>query len=230
MDIHKRKPWYGAREFLKEIGTIVIGVLIALGAGQAVEWLHWQRIVREERAALTHASEGIYGAMLARVDFQVCVDARLKDIATILKRHGAGEPLGITGPIGRPSTLFPDLSAFDMALADQTFTHMSIIEKERYFSIKGSYDTFKPAADRELEMWKTLRTLDHAQAFTPGDWVDVRKAYDLAVDQNEVLKNNLRMENDGDWLIPFKGSAKPTQASVRYIPWVKQLCQSSIVT
>ena len=39
MDIHKPKPWRGWPEFLKEIGTIVIGVLIALGAEQGVEWV-----------------------------------------------------------------------------------------------------------------------------------------------------------------------------------------------
>jgi hypothetical protein len=40
MDIHKPKPWHGARELAKEIGTIVIGVLIAIGAEQTVEALH----------------------------------------------------------------------------------------------------------------------------------------------------------------------------------------------
>jgi hypothetical protein len=41
MDIHKPKAWHGAREFLKEFGTIVLGVLVALGAEQAVERLEW---------------------------------------------------------------------------------------------------------------------------------------------------------------------------------------------
>jgi len=31
MDIHKPKPWHGWREFLKEYGIIVLGVLTALG-------------------------------------------------------------------------------------------------------------------------------------------------------------------------------------------------------
>ena len=45
MDIHKPKPWQGWRELAKEIGTIVIGVLIALAAEQGVEWLHWRHKV-----------------------------------------------------------------------------------------------------------------------------------------------------------------------------------------
>lgn len=42
MDIHKPKPWHGWREFLKEYGIIVLGVLTALGAEQVVEGLHWR--------------------------------------------------------------------------------------------------------------------------------------------------------------------------------------------
>ena len=52
MDIQKPKPWLGLREFLKEFGTIVLGVLVALGAGQAVEAIHLNGEVRETREAL----------------------------------------------------------------------------------------------------------------------------------------------------------------------------------
>jgi hypothetical protein len=52
MDIHKPKPWHGVREFLKEFGVIVLGVLVALGAEQSVEWLHRQAEVRDAREAL----------------------------------------------------------------------------------------------------------------------------------------------------------------------------------
>ena len=57
MDIHKPKPWHGAREFLKEYAIIVVGVLTALGAEQAVEAIHTahkaaeaEDLVREEMA------------------------------------------------------------------------------------------------------------------------------------------------------------------------------------
>lgn len=37
MEVQKPKPWRGWREFGKEVATIVLGVLIAIGAEQAVE-------------------------------------------------------------------------------------------------------------------------------------------------------------------------------------------------
>jgi hypothetical protein len=57
MEVHKPKAWRGWREFLKEIGTIVIGVLIAIGAEQAAEALHHRAQVREMSGKLRAESE-----------------------------------------------------------------------------------------------------------------------------------------------------------------------------
>jgi hypothetical protein len=52
MDIHKPKAAHSWREFAIEIGTIICGILIALGLEQAVEAVHRGAEVREARAAL----------------------------------------------------------------------------------------------------------------------------------------------------------------------------------
>jgi hypothetical protein len=43
MHVHLPKALHGWRELLKEVGIIVLGVLIALSAEQAVESLHWHQ-------------------------------------------------------------------------------------------------------------------------------------------------------------------------------------------
>ena len=52
MDIHKPKPWHGAREFLNEYVIIVVGVLTALAGEQLVETLHWSHKVENAETAL----------------------------------------------------------------------------------------------------------------------------------------------------------------------------------
>src|ERR1700761_4237748 len=52
MDIHKPRPWRGWPELLKEVGTIVIGVLIALAGEQAVERLEWAHKVKAAEDAM----------------------------------------------------------------------------------------------------------------------------------------------------------------------------------
>lgn len=52
MEIHKPKPIHNWREFLKEYAIVVLGVVTALAAEQAVEWLHWKHRVADARAAM----------------------------------------------------------------------------------------------------------------------------------------------------------------------------------
>jgi hypothetical protein len=57
MDIHLPKPFHNWREFLKEYGIIVLGVLTALGLEQAIEWAHHRSEVREATETLRAQSE-----------------------------------------------------------------------------------------------------------------------------------------------------------------------------
>ena len=77
MEIHKPKPIHNWRDFLKEVGTIVLGVCIALSAEQAVEWFHWRAQVQEARETIAsemsrNISFAIYRTRLVR-----CVEQRL---------------------------------------------------------------------------------------------------------------------------------------------------------
>src|SRR3954471_18215516 len=84
MDIHKPKPWGGWRELLKEIGTIVVGVLIALGAEQAVEWAHWQGEVRDGRERLREEISFDQRVYLHRVGVASCVAKNLTDLTAVI--------------------------------------------------------------------------------------------------------------------------------------------------
>ena len=42
MHIHRPKPLHGWRDILLEIGVIVVGIVIAVGLEQAVEFFHHQ--------------------------------------------------------------------------------------------------------------------------------------------------------------------------------------------
>ena len=90
MDIHKPKPWRGWPELAKEIGTIVIGVLIALGAEQSVEWLHWRHEVEAERRSLLAEAQDALDVVLVRQSEQGCVDARLNQVHVLIQR-----PVGV---------------------------------------------------------------------------------------------------------------------------------------
>lgn len=52
MEVHRPKPAHGWRTFLGEVGIIVLGVLIALVAEQAVRALEWRHKVHAAQAAM----------------------------------------------------------------------------------------------------------------------------------------------------------------------------------
>jgi hypothetical protein len=108
---------------------------------------------------------------------------------------------------------------------------MELVEKNLYLGILSTYNYFHKSAEEERSAWRTLKMLDRASTFTPGDWADVRKAYDLAVGVNGVFKANLLAESPGQWLTSFKRFTTPKGASwpsLRSIPWVQQLCRPII--
>ena len=88
MDIHKPKPWHGAREFLKEYVIIVVGVLTALAAEQGVEWLHWRHQVQATEEALKPEVQGNLLNMSERVMVLPCLTQRTADLRDALLASG----------------------------------------------------------------------------------------------------------------------------------------------
>lgn len=88
MEIHKPKAAHSWREFSIEIGTIICGILIALGLEQAVEWFHWQRLANE---AETHLAAGLQEDVALSADWlmvQPCMSSRLRGLADELAKPG----------------------------------------------------------------------------------------------------------------------------------------------
>jgi hypothetical protein len=81
VEIHKPKPWHGWREFLKEIGIVVIGVLIALAGEQFVELLHRGEQARlAERAMRLELAEDDGPQAFGRAVIFPCLDRQLAAI------------------------------------------------------------------------------------------------------------------------------------------------------
>ena len=87
MRFHLPKPMHGWREFAGEVGIIVIGVLIALAAGQAVDAVQWRdKVNRSERAMRIELAEDDGPQAYGRVIIAPCLDAEAVRI-----HDGAGQ-------------------------------------------------------------------------------------------------------------------------------------------
>jgi len=223
--IHPPKPVHGWRAFIGEIGIIVIGIGIALGAEQLLEARHWRHVVAEESAALDKSVEGLWGVMTHRVAIQPCVDRRLAELAVVFDRHDRGQPLGIAAPIGRPSIFSADRNALDMATDDGSLSHMPLDRKLAYFGVYGDYEIFAVSGREERDIWRSLKALNHAATLSPGDWAALRKAYDGAIDSNSIMKTNLSAKNENSWLTAFaKFPRWPIVRTSSGLPYEVELC------
>ena len=84
MEIHKPKPVHGWREWLTEVGIVVLGVLIALGAEQAVETLHWRHRVEQTEAQLHFELLRDARSSLTWLSSSPCQEARLAGLEAAL--------------------------------------------------------------------------------------------------------------------------------------------------
>jgi hypothetical protein len=80
MHFHLPKPLHGWREFAGEVGIIVVGVLIALAAEQAVESWHWRSEVRESDQRLRDEIRSDLSTAYERFAIEGCLRPRLAEL------------------------------------------------------------------------------------------------------------------------------------------------------
>ena len=135
MDIHRPKPFHGVREFLKEYGIIVLGVLTALALEQSVEWLHTRSEVKETREALkTEISRNSAIALYSSAEDKCLFKASQNWVA-----WAKGGP--------RPGVVYPHLQNLQSAIWDLSktgaVTHMPLKERAvlaRYYSVVEQFN------------------------------------------------------------------------------------------
>jgi hypothetical protein len=135
MDIHKPKPFHGWREFLKEYGIIVLGVLTALALEQAVEWLHWQSEMGETRAALRQEIAQDLGRLESLKAQNGCIRRRLD----ALDSWAAAGNRPLARPSRAPTLWSIRSSVWDVAKTGQVASHFPLEERLGYARM---YDLF----------------------------------------------------------------------------------------
>jgi len=188
MDIHKAKPWQGGREFLKEIGTIVIGVLIALAGEQAVQSLHGSQQANEGESVLKEAfAREVTNAALREAQ-EACVAERLATLSSIVQRGTETGRLPPIGVIGHPSFTPWTVGAWEALVADQTVSHLSRSKAIAFTAIVQQTRYLSGLSDREEDQWSLLDSM-----VGPGRRLSDVEAQQLRVTLAAASDSNLLM-------------------------------------
>ncbi len=156
--MHLRLPklLHAWREFAWEVFIIVVGVLIALGAQQAVEEVTWRQRVKEAKEDLRSELEDSLLSAQERVRAKECVDRKLARVSEMIEHPPAASSKwrGVA-PLRLWST-----SAWDSAIASGAVTHMSADERARYAQIYSGARALQAMNHEEFTASAELRMLE----------------------------------------------------------------------
>jgi hypothetical protein len=186
MDIHKPKPFHSWREFLKEYGIIVLGVLTALALEQTVEWFHWRHEAEAERTALMAESRDNVSAVVYRLSEEACINQRLAQLAEVFRRHQSGRPLGLKGPVGRPILWIATTGTWQTG--GQGLEHIPLKEKLAFSDAFDAYQAFNVLRNQEDDIWRRLSLLDQPEFLSEQDWATLHTAYADARGLNQRMR------------------------------------------
>jgi hypothetical protein len=189
MEIHKPKPVHGWRDFAKEVGIIVLGVLIALGAEQTVQLLHHRDQVR-------HGEEALRDNFARFVQYKVeldqeapCMAARAAQIRALIDAAAVTHRLPAVGPIPQPYARPWQIDTWDAMVASQAATYVPHEREILYSRVAVSAVDLYQDATVEWAEWGALTSLSgSARGFSEVEQAKARDTLARAVQQAALVR------------------------------------------
>lgn len=173
MHFHLPKPLHGWREFAGEVGIIVLGVLIALGAEQVVETIHGNAQVRQFRSAVDDELAYDLGSYKQRLLLGSCVRARLAELDHVIASDRAGHPTRMHGLSHWPVSFSLRTSVWT-GRTGEVESRMPLPTRLAYAKIYDDLINFDVHRVDERNTWMELGEFDDAQDLSNSDLMRLR--------------------------------------------------------
>ncbi len=193
MEIHKVKPIHTWRDFAKELGTIVLGIIIAISLEHFVEEWSWEKEVTAARQAI-HAemaanNENLFAFRLAIAS---CVDRELAEADRILAALEAGHDPGASASLRVPAGTLVRDAELQSERASQVLTHFPRPELALISRYYAQLPDFRNFVGQESVAWQRLSVLPKLpKGATASDLIGLRA--------------DLRAAQDAEYLIIING-------------------------
>ena len=173
MHFHLPKPLHGWREFAGEVGIIVIGVLIALGAEQVVETLRGDAQVRLFRGAVNDELAYDLGSYKQRLMLGPCVRTRLAELDRVIASDRAGKPIRMERLSHWPASFSLRTSVWTGRTADVE-ARMPLQTRLAYGQIYDDLANYDVHRVDERNAWMELGEFDDAQQLGSSELMRLR--------------------------------------------------------
>jgi hypothetical protein len=228
MHFHLPKPLHGWREFVGEVGIIVIGVLIALGFEQVAQSIHDRRLAEETRSSIRQELQTGLASLSFRRDAEPCVGRRLNEVREVIDGWGRTGSFKTPRWIGAPPRLGVSLPRYEAASAAGRLALLSSDEQFRFGTVVTGLRTFRDTQVEEASEWAKLRELSAGpEALSATDRSVIRAAMQEAsmLDFNMKLGTGQFLALAADYglhpdVAAFHARAKLTWKTGRFEPTV----------
>jgi hypothetical protein len=189
MDIHKPRPVHGFKEFLGEIGVVVVGVSIALGAEQVVEMLTWRDQVRIAHEALANDMAEVVGFAAEREAFSACLDTRLNRWSDLIEEASRSGILPPQGAMHRAPLRLWNLNSWQGLVSAGIAPHLPRDDLYRLSQVTFYLSVAEQAEVDENTQWTRLYTMvGPGRKVEAGELTELRAALSAARGDAKFLR------------------------------------------
>jgi len=149
-------------KFVREVGSVVLGVLLALAIGEIADAARWKLRVARSMDAMRAEIGGNRYNFAERRAYQACIDRRLKEIGAVLREARRTGVLPNLDDFGRPGMRLTENAAFEVAKSEGVPLHMDGARAREIAAIYASSDIYRSITAEEAESWGTLKLLQAA--------------------------------------------------------------------
>ncbi len=160
MHLHLPKPVHGWRAFAGEVGIIVIAIMLALGAEQVVESIHWKHEAEKGRHAIDLELSHAAGVFEERQLVQPCLDRRLNEIDARLREARRTGRIDDIGEIGRPPSRPIENEAWSTASSSGLLQHFTQSERNILSILNAQITSYDNDLVEEQRAWATLKMIE----------------------------------------------------------------------
>lgn len=169
MHFHMPKPIHGWRGFIGEVGIIVVGVLIALGAEQIVEHVRDQERAREASDNVRSEIAAAIGSINSRAKTEPCIARRLFELQSYVDEVGSGSRPPRPTWVGRPQVWTVGTARWQAATNTGGSSLLRSDEQAELSSIYESLNEIVVNERDEQQAWAQLRAVTHLTKIDPPE-------------------------------------------------------------
>jgi hypothetical protein len=192
---------HGWRVFAGEVGIIVIGVLIALGAQQIAQNIQQRSEADEARRAVRGELEVNMARLASRADQKHCVENRIAEIQALLDRASKDSSITRPGWVGRPQFWSMQTVRWEAISQGGRAALLPGDELADYGTLYSWMSNITGVMTAEQGQWARIRTLEHMSSLSP------QMIFELNATLQEARYSNWRIKR---WMMQMQ----PTEAKL----------------